>query len=327
MYKVTKDFELQSKYDAIVNTPSKESFLLKRFDPFKEDEFYFVSGQNGYFNEHIDKNGLNNIRVEDKDAKVIATLYSLALTFGKPENYGKYDSIIYITPPGTLELGYARQSFPSGILEEVLRWEGDRKYPYPWFMTGEGNCVDIIVGEEEYDYWTRVARELLNIKKKSGEPLKINDDEISDEQIDNFMTRVRSVFKKFCKGSNRLYFLPISQILNNKATWFAENIREGSITREDYESTIEKMETLEQMANSVGKDPNSFHNSLKSSKSKWGIALLGEINGPIKYVDIKTTYQLLQEYFKNHGHKDGEVVDYKTVYRLFEEREYPEEGR
>ena len=90
MYKVTKDFELQSKYDAIVNTPSKESFLLKRFDPFKEDEFYFVSGQNGYFNEHIDKNGLNNIRVEDKDAKVIATLYSLALTFGKPENYGKF---------------------------------------------------------------------------------------------------------------------------------------------------------------------------------------------------------------------------------------------
>ncbi len=319
MEKVKKDVELQKKYDEIVNAPSKEVFLLKKYDPLGEDNLYFVSGQNAYFNKQIEENGLNHIRVEDEDAKVIAMLHSLVLTYGKPEDYGKYDSIIYITPSGTLELGYARQSFPSGILEDVLRWQGDRKKPFPWYhFLDDLETVDLIVGEKEYDYWLRVAHKMINSKKKNNIPLRFEDREISEEQIDNFMSRVRNVFKKFCTGKNRLYFIPLESILNNKITWFAEKIRDGQITNEEYEKELASMSTLQQVIQNSGLDSKSYLKNLKTSDNQWGLALLGEINDPIKYVEIKTTYELLQEYYINHGYSEGEVIDYKEIYNLFD---------
>ena len=319
---VEQDLELQRIYDRVVNNPIKESFLLKKFDPFEADDLYLVSGQNTYFNKHIEKNGLNNIRVEEDDARVIAMLNSLVIRHGTPANYGSNNSIVYVTAPGTIELGYARQSFPSGILEDIFGWQGDRKYPFPWYNYFDNiESVDLIEGENECDYWLRVVQKLLEIKRKMGEPIKFKDKEISEEQLKNFMVKVRSVLNKFCTGYNRLYFLPINQILNNKASWFAENIREGNLTGNEYEKELANMETLQQILDYMTKDPLSFIRQLKSSESQWGIAILGKIEAPIKYVEIKSTYRLLQEYFLNHGYKEGEIIDYSKIYRLFEETE------
>lgn len=320
---VEQDLELQRIYDKAVNNPSKESFLKRKFNPFGVNELYLVSGQNSYFNNHIMQNGLNNIRIEEADAKVIAMLNSLVRD--EPANYGSNDSIIYVTAPGTIELDYARQSFPSGILEDVFCWLGGKKYPFPWFtysFFGDGvESVDLIAGEDECDYWIRVTQKLLEIKKKSKKSIKFKDKEISEEQLENFMIRVHDVLNKFCNGYNRLYFLPINQILNNKATYFAENIREGRITGDDYERELLSMETLQQIIDSTAKDSMSFIEQLKSNESQWGMAILGKIESPIKYVEIKSMYQLLQEYFLNHEHKNGDIITSTEIYDLFKEIE------
>lgn len=322
---VEQDLELQRIYDEAVNSPSKESFSKKRFNPFGVDELYLVSGQNSYFNNHIMQNGLNHIRVDKEDAKVISMLHSLVLRFGRPSNYGDNNSILYVTPPGTIELGYARQSFPSGILEDVFCWQGDKKYPFPWYTYFDDiESVDLIAGEDECDYWIRVSQKLLEIKKKREKSIKFEDKEISDEQLKNFMVRVRNVLKKFCNGYNRLYFLPINQILNNKATWFAEKIREGKITGKDYERELSLMKTLQQIIDDTSKDPISFVKQLQSNESQWGMAILGRIESPIKYVEIKSIYRMLQEYFHNHGYKVGEKINYMEIYKLFEEIEKPD---
>ena len=322
---VEQDLELQRIYDKVVNKPSKESFSLKKFNPFEFDELYLVSGQNAYFNKHIEQNGLNNIKVEIEDARVIAMLHSLVLSYGHPANYGNNNSILYVAAPGTIELGYARQSFPSGILEDIFGWQGDKKYPFPWYNYFDGIVsVDLIEGEDECDYWMRVIQKLLDIKKKSGMSIKFEDKEISEEQLNNFMVKVRNVLSKFSTGYNRLYFLPINQILNNKASWFAEKIREGEITGNDYENELSNMETLQQILDYMTKDPLSFIKQLKSSDSQWGIAILGRIDAPIKYVEIKSTYKLLQEYFLEHGYKEGEIIKYTDIYRLFDGKEKSE---
>ena len=54
---VEKDLELQKIYDRVVNNPAKESFVIKKFDPFGVDEPFLVSGQNSYFNKQIEQTG------------------------------------------------------------------------------------------------------------------------------------------------------------------------------------------------------------------------------------------------------------------------------
>lgn len=320
---VEHDLELQRKYDEIVNIPFNDSFRLKRFDPFEADELYLVSGQNTYFNKQIEENGINYIRIQEEDAKVIAMLHSLVIRFGHPANYRNATSIVYVTPPGTIELGYARQSFPSGILEDIFSWHGDKKYPFPWYAFSDDiESIDLIAGEDECDYWIRVIQKLLEIKKKRGKPIKFEDKEISEEQLKNFMVRVHNVLNKFCNGYNRLYFLPLNQILDNKASWFAEKIREGEITGKDCESEISSMKTLQQIIDdTANKDPMFFLKQLKSNESQWGMAILGRIESQIKYVEIKSMYKLLQEYFLNHGYEEGEIIKYTEIYKLFDENE------
>ena len=325
---IEKDLNLQKIYDENVNVPNEKSFLTKKFDPFGENELYFVTGQSGYFNKQIESNGLNHVKVEQDDALVLTMLHSLVLRYGSPSNYGKIDSIIYVAAPGTLELSYARQSFPAGILEDILDWQGDKKYPYPWYtFVNNVESVDLVVGESESDYWMRVVQKLIDVKKEKGKPIKFEETEITDEQLSNFMTRVRGVFSKFCTGTNRLYFLPIDQLLDNKVSYFAEGIREGKLSSEEYEAKLASMSTLKQTIDSTDGDTGAFIERLKSSESQWGIAMIGDIECPVRYVDIKTTYQLLQEYFLSHEYKEGKTIDYKEVYKLFDTKEHPDVDR
>ena len=326
------DIKMQKIYDEKVNGISKESFLINSFNPFEGEELYLVSGQNSYFNKHIEENGLNHIRLEDYDAKIITMLHSLVLRFGHPHNYGKNDSILYVAPPGTIELSYARQSFPSGILEDIFRWQGNKKMQFPWYTySNDIESVELILGEKESDYWMRVVEKLLEIKIKSGNSLKFEDREISEEELENFKVRLHNVLKKFCTGKNRLYFLPLYEIMSNKISWFAENIREGEISGEDFEKEVSSMRSLKQIIDDFDASSIDFNEKvriflekLKSSKSQWGLAILGEIKGSIKYVEVKTTYKLLQEYFFSHGYKTGDIINHQEIYKLFEEKQQDE---
>ena len=332
MTHVEHDTEMQRKYDEKVNRPSIDAFLTKCYDPFESDELYFVSGQNAYFNTQIDEHGLNHLALEDEDADIIAALYYLASPlYGHPNNYGRNNnSILYVTPPGTIELGYARQSFPSGILEDIFLWQGNKKYPFPWHRYGN-EIVQLIAGEKEFDYWMRVVEKQIEMKRKEGRPLKIGDRTITNEELNSFKIRLYNVFKKFCSGKNRLYFLPLLQLMDNKASYFVEKIREGSMDEEEYRSTVNSMDTLKQIidasdstSNDLSVKSQQFLNSnVLRNPVGFGLAILGEIQCTVKYVEVKTIYALLQEYFLSHGYKNGEPIDYNEIYKLFDERELP----
>ena len=85
------------------------------------------------------------------------------------------------------------------------------------------------------------------------------------------------------------------------------------------------MKTLQQIIDdTANKDPMSFLKQLKSSESQWGMAILGRIESQIKYVEIKSIYRLLQEYFLNHGYKKGQIINDTEIYQLFDENEKPD---
>ena len=65
-----------------------------------------------------------------------------------------------------------------------------------------------------------------------------------------------------------------------------------------------------------------FFENFKSNENQWGLALLGQIDcSDVKYVEVKTIYELLQEYFHSHGYKEGEIIMHNDIYNLFDEKE------
>ncbi len=323
--KVEHNLQLQAKYDEDVNAPTLECIARTQFDPLGDESMYLVSGQNAYFNEYIENNGLNNVKVDKDDAETLRQLFSLVSLFGKPKNYVQSGSILYVTPVGKLELQYSRQSFPSGILEDILGWGEKIKYQYPWYSMIDIKPVEIVVGESESNYWMRVVNKLIDLKRNSGGPLAIDGKVLSEEELKQFKARVNELFKKFCVGKNRLYFINIMQILNNRISGYAEHLRTGSVSEQDYLKEIISLKTVRETidyyavnSENIEERVKEFIRKIKQGDSKWGLAIFGEINGPISYVEIKTSYTLLQEYFLSKGYASGDVIRYDEIYKLYD---------
>lgn len=320
--KVEHNLQLQAKYDEDVNAPTVECILRKQFDPLGDESMYLVSGQNAYFNEYIENNGLNNVKVDKDDAEILRQLFSLVSLFGKPKNYVQSGSILYVTPVGKLELQYSRQSFPSGILEDILGWGEKIKYQYPWYSMMDTEPVEIVVGESESNYWMRVVNKLIDLKRNSGGPLTIDGKVLSEEELKQFKARVNELFKKFCVGKNRLYFINIMQILNNRISGYAEHLRTGSVSEQDYLKEIMLLRTVREIidgdSTNIEENAKAFIRKNKTEHSQWGLAIFGEISGPISYVEIKTSYTLLQEYFLSKGYASGDVIHYDEIYKLYD---------
>lgn len=331
---IEHNLKLQELYDKNVNAATKESISIKKFDAFGDDSLFLVSGQNAYFNKHIEDNGLNNIGVDAIDNELLRQLFLLVKEYGQPHNYAQNGSILYTAAPGTYELNYARQSFPAGIIEDIFHWQ-NYKNPLPWYTIWCNQDkfltipVKLIIGEPEYDYWMRVILEMIKIKRKNGESLEIDGRILTEEEIEQFLMKIRELFKKFCTGVNRLYFINIMQILDNLFDYGirVEKIRTGSVSKEEKDKIFPELKTMKQGINDIVPDiegpvekAKKFISLQKNGHNQYGLAIIGEITGPISYVNIKTTYALLQEYFLSMGYKDGDTIDNKYIYELFKDQ-------
>ncbi len=321
---VIHNMELQKEYDRVVNTATKESILMRSFDLFGDDSLYFASGQSAYFNKQIEEKGLNDLRIDEYDAETLRQLYLLVNRgFGRPKDYGVKGTMLYVCAAGTGELDYSRQSFPSGILEDIFGWSRNRIYPWKDY-TGEDNTrVDFVVGEEEADYWMRVVEKQIEDRRINNQPLMIDDKALNDEELEEFKKRVHSLFKRLCVGQNRIYFINILQVLNNRVSGFAEHLRTGQLSAKEYDDEIAKLSTIDDMINRYQMKGDNFDYKArqfiykqKNGHSQWGLALFGNIEGDIPYVDVRTKYSLIQEYFRNLGYMEGEVISPEKIQEL-----------
>lgn len=328
---VEHNLKLQEEYDKYVNVATKESILTRRFDFFGDDTMYLSSGQSSYFNNYIDENGLRNIRINEYDCETLKQLNIICnYPYGKPKNFGKKCSLIYLCPAGSLEVDYARQSFPSGILESIFGWEARNKEVFPT----ENFCgVDIVVGEEEYDYWMRVVERKIEYIKVRGS-LSIDNKVWTEDDYNIFRQRVYELLKIFCIGYNRIYFINILDILNNRVGGFLENLRYGNVTDEEYLNTINRLDTFKMMIEkivggsiSIEEKAKTYIRNEKNSHSQWGLATIDGIDAPVSYVKVRTKYSLLQEYLKSIGYNIGDSIDYYKLNELFLEEAQPIDKR
>lgn len=322
---IEHNIKLQEEYDKNVNVATKESILTRSFDVFGDESIYLASGQSSYFNNYIDEFGLRDVRISEYDSETLKQLYVICnYPYGKPKKYGDKCSLIYLCPAGTLEVDYSRQSFPSGILEDIFGWEARNKEVFP---TENFRGVDISVGEEEYDYWMRVVDSRIDKIKTRGTPLLIDNKEWTDEDYDRFRSRVYALLKKFCNGNNRIYFINILNILSNRVGGYAENLRSKELTDQEYLEAINKLNTIEEIieeftpgTKDIEEKAKLYIKSLKEGHSKWGIATIDAIEGPISYVEVRTKYSLIQEYLKSIGYNIGDKIDYYKLNELFQEQ-------
>ena len=114
--------------------------LFEQYNLHGNGEVYLATGLSCYFNDQIDRLGLANIRISQKDLEDVRFIQEC---FGKRNRYGDNDlKVLYTTLPGTTEIIYGMQPFPAGIYEDVFQFSAGHEY-----------SVMPIFGESEVDYY------------------------------------------------------------------------------------------------------------------------------------------------------------------------------
>ncbi len=244
-----------------------------------------ATGQNGYFNDQIEKNGLTSQTLDEQDledAKFIAE------SFGKNTNYGNNNvPINYITMLGSTEFNYASQSFPAGILEDVFQCSPNRDFP-----------IQLILGEREQDFYLR----LLHFQMKNIETFDTN------KEIE-VINRARRLLENFCKNKNRVYIIGLDDVLNCKAAaGDVLGLRDGSLSNEEAINKIESLDTFEQLLNSFNIDStNMFHD--QNLNGEYGISVYSPIpRNKLSYIEVERSYILLQKRAFDLGYKIGDEI-------------------
>jgi hypothetical protein len=163
---------------------------------------FLATGVCSYFNDQVDKFGLANIRVSEQDTE---DARSIQKYFGNVRCFGDNGvKMIYTVLPGLYELEYGRQPFPAGIYEDVFQFSASHDY-------------DVLprVGESEVDYYCRNLAAAID--NKSDFPM--------DKKTEVLETAKR-LATKFCVGDkNRIYLIPIDNILNNFIRYAKKKIK------------------------------------------------------------------------------------------------------
>lgn len=194
---VKQNRELQTLYNlAIMDEQQYGETLLKirEFNCTTESPF-LASGQSSYFNEQIDKHGMSGLKLhkEDiEDAKYIAECFGKEISLS-PDAL----DILYATLPGTTEMNYAMQTFPAVIFEDVFQCSATHEWPFV-----------PKVGEKEETYWSRV------LSQKISETQDFPTDKILEAK-----ERGARLIHNFCKAKNRIYFIPVKDIQDNKSSF------------------------------------------------------------------------------------------------------------
>lgn len=288
--------ELQEIYDSVIgaNLEDWEAQweMQNRFQEFNmsAETPFLASGQSSYFNEQIDQSGMSGFKLREQDVK---DARFIAECFGKKVSFSDDNlDILYTTLPGTTEMNYAAQTFPAIIFEDVFQCSADHELPF-----------NPKVGEKEEDYWTRV----LDTKIAENE-------DFPQDKIKEVRERGMRLAKNFCTGKNRIYLIPIKDVLANKAS-FGDimGVRGGEFR--DVETTddaMDKVLSLGELCMTYGRDPNNVFELYEDPNfsSEYGIAIYGKIpQENIQCIEVERGYDIMQKKAKQKGLKDGEEID------------------
>lgn len=277
--------ELQAIYDLAMTSQEdwRISQEIEEFNCATESPF-LATGQSGYFNEQIAKNGMKGLKLQQED---IADARYIAECFGKKINLSDDAlDILYATLPGTTEKNYARQTFPAVIFEDVFQCPATHELPFP-----------PKVGEKEEVYWSRV------LSQKISE----TEDFPADKVLEAKMRGAR-LAHNFCKNRNRVYLIPIRDIQGNKASFGdITGLRDGAATSDQIAEILQDMPNFKQLADeNYCPDIASMYQN-PNFASEYGIAIYGEIkSGNLEYVDIERAYDTIQRKALQAGLKIGD---------------------
>lgn len=280
-YKYGYDFDMdQELLDMLVEYNSKL------------DEPYFATGQNSYYNEQIEQNGLSRLTLKEQD---IEDANFIATSFGKKPHSSSNISIpiVYTTLLGTTEFNYASQSFPASIFEDVFGCSADHSLP-----------IQPIVGESEQDYYLRVMEYQVD---NSPNFIKENKEEV--------LLRTKRLINSFCKGKNRVYLISVRDLLNLKCSFGDINgLRDRSLSEED---AIKKVESLKSVGDMLSQSFILESGHINSSglyadpnlKSEYGVAIYDKISPLlIKYIEVERMYDMIQRKAMDLGYQKGEQI-------------------
>lgn len=269
-------------YDA-----ENDAQLLMCLQEFNQERSvpYLASGQNGYFNEQIDANGLVSLKVKEQDLEDAKFISSC---FGKNTNYQTNDiQIIYTTLLGTTEFNYASQSFPAGIFEDVFQCSPSHELP-----------IQPKVGESEQDFYIR----LLSYQIDSLSSFKM-------EFKDEVLYRARRLINNFCKAKNRVYLIKLEDALNLKASFGdIAGLRDGNLSSEDANIKIQSLISLDNLLENFNISGEYLYSN-PNLNSEYGIALYGNIyKNKLKYIEVERAYTLMQKKAIDMGLQFGDEI-------------------
>ena len=302
-HKVIFNVGIQRLYDANISDISTFSMLMEQAHNTSKGEIYLATGVSGYFNEQVDTLGLSNIRIT---GQVLADIRFIQECFGNEKKYGDNGlKVLYTTLPGTTEVTYGMQPFPAGIYEDIF-----------CFSTSHTYNVLPKVGESEVDYYCRNLISALQQK-----------DNLSSEQKEEILIRARRIATQFCANKNRVYLIPVSNILHNKISFGDEKgLRDGTLTGEELKNKLENMDSFLELSK---KELNLTDEEIKNrelfiyclysnanySIGEQGIAIYGEFsNKGITYYEIERKYELMQRQARLLGYVDGDEIPDNILY-------------
>lgn len=288
--------ELQSIYDSVIGAGLEDWEaqweIQNRFQEFNmsTETPFLASGQSSYFNEQIDQNGMSGLKLREQD---VEDARFIAECFGEKASFSDDNlDILYATLPGTIEMNYATQTFPAIIFEDVFQCSASHELPF-----------SPKVGEKEEDYWARVLDTKIAENK-----------DFPQDKIEEVRERGMRLAKNFCTGKNRIYLIPIKDVLANKAS-FGDimGVRGGEF--KDGKTTDDVMNevlSLEELSTTYGRDPNNVSELYgdPNFSSEYGIAIYGKIpQENIQCIEVERGYDIMQRKAKQKGLKDGEEID------------------
>ncbi len=302
--KVHYNINLQKLYDEHSDNLSFLSPMLERYNLEGEGEVYLATGLSSYFNDQIDRMGLANIRITEQDLEDVRFIQDC---FGKKNRYGDNGlKVLYTTLPGTTEVDYGMQPFPAGIYEDVFQFSAGHEY-----------SLLPVVGESEVDYYCRNLKEA--IERKEDFPV---------DKKEEVLERARRIATNFCSGKNRVYLIPISNIINNKASFGDEKgLRDGSLDGVALQQKLDDMDSFLELTkkeiscvdidfkNNRQQSIYALYSNPNYSVGERGIAIYGDFsNRGITFFEIERKYNLLQKKARTLGLVDGEVIPDSILY-------------
>lgn len=159
------------------------------------------------------------------------------------------------------------------------------------------------VGEKEEDYWSRVLADKIHEAK-----------DFPKENVDEAMARGRRLIENFCRSKNRIYLIPIENVLHNKASFGdVEGMRDRRASEEDIARVLDSVPDLRELGETS--DVYDFPNDMNSVHwnpnftSEYGVAIYGQIpKEGIEYIEVGRKYDRMQRKALEDGLKDGEGI-------------------